>query len=162
MPDVKPEPGDLLVILRPAEEGGYIVLSPDIPGLITEGESVPHALSMAADAAEGLERAKRPRRPLSEVFAEIGRACGGAFDGVDPAKYVAEGRGEEPPGEWSAKPPTVPGAYWWRLNPDDKPEPREVRALHGNWLWCDREPVSDMGGEWWSVPIQPPGAAPCQ
>lgn len=58
MPDVKPEPGDLLVILRPAEEGGYTVLSPNIPGLVTEGATVPHALSMAADAAGELLQAR--------------------------------------------------------------------------------------------------------
>jgi hypothetical protein len=60
------------------------------------------------------------------------------------------------PGEWTATPPTVPGAYWWRLNPEDRPEACNVRALHGGALWCDREPISTMGGEWWSVPIQEP------
>jgi predicted RNase H-like HicB family nuclease len=72
VPDVKPEPGDLLVILRPAEGGGYTVLSPDIPGLVTEGANVPHALGMAADAAGELERAKQPE-PRCAV-------CGGTGD----------------------------------------------------------------------------------
>ena len=38
--------------LAPAEEGGFVVTCRDLPQLITQGESLPDALSEAADAME--------------------------------------------------------------------------------------------------------------
>ena len=35
---------------EPAEEGGYIVTCPALPGLVTEGDSLEEARAMAADA----------------------------------------------------------------------------------------------------------------
>lgn len=42
------------VVLTPQPEGGYTVTSPDMPDLVTEGESREEALAMAHDCAEGL------------------------------------------------------------------------------------------------------------
>lgn len=46
-------PHEFGVILKPAEEGGYTVSVPDLPGCHTEGETVEEALAMAKDAIEG-------------------------------------------------------------------------------------------------------------
>ena len=40
------------VKLAPAEEGGFVVTCRDLPQLITQGESLPHALSEAVDAMD--------------------------------------------------------------------------------------------------------------
>lgn len=40
-------------IFTPCEEGGYTVTVPDLPGCITEGDSLAEALFMAEDAASG-------------------------------------------------------------------------------------------------------------
>lgn len=41
------------------DEGGYVITSPDIPGLVTEGDNLSDAWYMAYDAAWGLLN-KRP------------------------------------------------------------------------------------------------------
>ncbi len=46
------------------EHGGYTVTVPALPGLVTEGNDLEHARSMAKDAIrcyiEGLKKAKKP------------------------------------------------------------------------------------------------------
>ena len=46
------------------EHGGYTVVVPALPGLVTEGRSLEHARRMAKDAircyVEGLKKAKEP------------------------------------------------------------------------------------------------------
>lgn len=37
----------------PCEEGGYTVIFPDLPGCVTEGDTLSEALDMATDAASG-------------------------------------------------------------------------------------------------------------
>ncbi len=62
------------VILTPAEEGGYVVTCPALPGLITEGNSLEEARAMAQDAIraylESLQKDGLPipadRLPLKE------------------------------------------------------------------------------------------------
>lgn len=41
------------IILNPEPEGGYTVIVPSLPGCVTYGESVEHALDMAKEAIEG-------------------------------------------------------------------------------------------------------------
>lgn len=41
------------VILEPAEEGGYTVTVPALPGCVTEGDTFEEAIQMARDAIEG-------------------------------------------------------------------------------------------------------------
>lgn len=41
------------IILIPSEEGGYTVLVPDLPGCVTQGETVEEAFEMAKDAMSG-------------------------------------------------------------------------------------------------------------
>ena len=60
------------VLFEPAEEGGYVVTCPALPGLVTEGESLEEARRMAADAIrahlESLEKDGAPipnDRPLA-------------------------------------------------------------------------------------------------
>jgi antitoxin HicB len=47
------DPREFGVILKPAEEGGYTVSVPDLPGCHTEGETLEESLEMARDAIEG-------------------------------------------------------------------------------------------------------------
>lgn len=41
------------VIFEPAEEGGYIVSAPALPGCATQGETIKEATKMIKDAIEG-------------------------------------------------------------------------------------------------------------
>ena len=41
------------VLFEPAEEGGYVVTCPALPGLITEGDSYEQAQQRAVEAIEG-------------------------------------------------------------------------------------------------------------
>lgn len=41
------------VIFEPAEEGGYVVHVPALPGLVTEGDTLEEAKKMALDAIKG-------------------------------------------------------------------------------------------------------------
>ena len=38
------------VLFEPADEGGYVVTCPALPGLVTEGDTLEEARAMAADA----------------------------------------------------------------------------------------------------------------
>jgi len=40
-------------VFEPAEEGGFVVTFPALPGLITEGETLEHARAMAVEALHG-------------------------------------------------------------------------------------------------------------
>ena len=51
--------GKLVLLLEPAEEGGYIVTSPLDPELITQAETVEEAFDNARDAAEALKGSRR-------------------------------------------------------------------------------------------------------
>jgi len=53
------------VYLQPAEEGGYIVSAPALPGCVTQGETKEEALEMIKDAIAGyLESLKKHGDPL--------------------------------------------------------------------------------------------------
>jgi len=41
------------VVFEPAEEGGYVVSVPALPGCVTQGENLEEAMAMAKDAIEG-------------------------------------------------------------------------------------------------------------
>ena len=41
------------VVFEPAEEGGYVVTVPALPGLVTEGDSLEDAREMVKDAIRG-------------------------------------------------------------------------------------------------------------
>ena len=41
------------MLFEPAEEGGYVVTCPALPGLVTEGETMEEARRMAEDALRG-------------------------------------------------------------------------------------------------------------
>ena len=53
------------VHLEPAEEGGYVVTVPALPGCITEGETYGEALAMAEDCIRGfLEALVKAGQPI--------------------------------------------------------------------------------------------------
>ena len=41
------------MLFEPAEEGGYVVTCPALPGLVTEGDTMEEARQMAEDALRG-------------------------------------------------------------------------------------------------------------
>ena len=41
------------VLFEPAEEGGYVVTCPALPGVVTQGETIEEARAMAEDAIRG-------------------------------------------------------------------------------------------------------------
>lgn len=41
------------MLFEPAEEGGYVVTCPALPGLVTEGDTMEEARKMAEDALRG-------------------------------------------------------------------------------------------------------------
>jgi antitoxin HicB len=62
---VKREMFEYPVVLKPDEEGGYVVTFPDVPEAITQGEDVEEAMMYAVDALEtALEFYVEGRRPL--------------------------------------------------------------------------------------------------
>ena len=55
------------VIFTPAEEGGYIVTCPALPGLVTEGDNLREARKMAREAITGyLEVLIKHGQPIPE------------------------------------------------------------------------------------------------
>jgi antitoxin HicB len=55
------------VLFEPAEEGGYVVTCPALPGLVTEGDTLEEAREMAQDAIKAyLESLHKDGRPIPE------------------------------------------------------------------------------------------------
>ncbi|HYM10388.1 MAG TPA: type II toxin-antitoxin system HicB family antitoxin [Bryobacterales bacterium] len=53
------------VLYEPAEEGGYVVTCPALPGLVTEGDTLEEAREMARDAIRGyLESLQKDGLPI--------------------------------------------------------------------------------------------------
>ena len=50
--------GKLVLVLEPAEEGGFVVTSPLDPSMITEADSIPEAFEMARDALKTLAQGR--------------------------------------------------------------------------------------------------------
>lgn len=59
--------GALTIVFEPAEEGGYTAYIPEVPGAISEGETVEEAREMVLDALRELTAYRRESaRPKSE------------------------------------------------------------------------------------------------
>ena len=62
------------VLFEPAEEGGYVVTCPALPGLVTEGDTLEEAREMAKDAVrvylESLEKDGLPIPADKEIKLE--------------------------------------------------------------------------------------------
>jgi antitoxin HicB len=54
--------GKLVLTLEVAEEGGFTVTSPFVPGLVTEAETLQEAFEMARDAEASLKAARAKLR----------------------------------------------------------------------------------------------------
>ncbi len=53
------------ILFEPAEEGGYVVTCPALPGLVTEGETLEEARVMAKDAIRAyLESLRKDGLPI--------------------------------------------------------------------------------------------------
>jgi|SoiMethySBSTD1v2_1073268.scaffolds.fasta_scaffold74653_5 predicted RNase H-like HicB family nuclease len=58
------------IILTPAEEGGYVVTSPDLDALITQGENENDAMKNAYEATELLLEDEYPNKEFNLVIDE--------------------------------------------------------------------------------------------
>lgn len=59
-------------IFEPAEEGGYVVTVPSLPGCITEGDTLEEAVAMAKDAIAGyVESLEKDKEPLPKETASF-------------------------------------------------------------------------------------------
>lgn len=55
------------VLFEPAEEGGYVVTCPALPGLVTEGDTLEEARAQAEDAIRGyLESLRKDGLPVPQ------------------------------------------------------------------------------------------------
>jgi antitoxin HicB len=53
------------VLFEPAEEGGFVVTCPALPGLVTEGDTLEKAQAMAEDAIRGyIESLQKDHLPI--------------------------------------------------------------------------------------------------
>ena len=68
------------VVFKAAEEGGYVVTCPALPGLVTEGDTLEEARAMAVDAIrgyleslakDGLPPPAEDPQPRSQLLKEI-------------------------------------------------------------------------------------------
>jgi antitoxin HicB len=58
------------VLFEPAEEGGFVVTCPALPGLVTEGDTLEEARAMADDAISGyIESVSKER--ADEMYPEF-------------------------------------------------------------------------------------------
>jgi len=62
---------DFTAFFEPAQEGGYVVTVPALPGCMTQGETFEEAMAMAKDAIEGYLQALNDLK--KEVPVESGR-----------------------------------------------------------------------------------------
>ena len=62
---VEAEHHDYTVVFEPAEEGGFVVTCPALPGLVTEGDTLEEVRAMAFEAIRGyLEVLRRDGREI--------------------------------------------------------------------------------------------------
>ena len=64
------------MFFEPAQEGGFVVICPALPGLVTEGDSLEDVRAMAADAIRGyLESLSRMVCHFPRMIRTPARAC---------------------------------------------------------------------------------------
>jgi antitoxin HicB len=51
-------------LFEPAEEGGFVVTCPALPGLVTEGDTIEEARAMAEDAIRGYIESLKDHLPI--------------------------------------------------------------------------------------------------
>ena len=67
--------------IYPAQEGGYVIEIPDLPGCISQGETVEEAVSMIEDAKRGwLELALEQGAEIPEPTAMVSADYSGKFN----------------------------------------------------------------------------------
>lgn len=60
------------VIFEPAQEGGYVVSVPALPGCVTQGDTFEEAVSNIKDAMRGyLEVLKEERQPIPQEKSDV-------------------------------------------------------------------------------------------
>src|ERR1700692_2547530 len=60
------------VLFEPAEEGGFVVTCPALPGLVTEGDTLEEARAMAQDAIRGyIESLRTDHLPIPSDKAPV-------------------------------------------------------------------------------------------
>jgi antitoxin HicB len=79
-----------VVLFEPAEEGGYVVTCPALPGLVTEGDTLEQARAMATEAICGyLEALAKEGETIPVEDAPPGSAADGQAEIVEVAIEAA-------------------------------------------------------------------------
>ena len=66
-PRIESREYDYTVLFEPAAEGGYVVTCPALPGLVTEGDTLEDARTMAEDAIRAyVESLRADGQPIPE------------------------------------------------------------------------------------------------
>jgi antitoxin HicB len=64
---MRPREYNFTVLFEPAEEGGYVVRCPALPGLVTEGNTLAEARAMALDAIRAyIESLRKDGLPIPQ------------------------------------------------------------------------------------------------
>ena len=56
--------------------------------------------------------------------------------------------------QWTSKPPTEPGEYWWREGP--RRNRSDVHRVDSRGPWSMRRGTLVVHGEWWPIPLPKP------
>lgn len=73
-------------VFEPAEEGGYLVSVPALPGCLTQGETIKDAREMAKDAIEGYLAVMKEEG--LEIPREAGKALISEITVDNPASFI--------------------------------------------------------------------------
>lgn len=74
------------VLFQPAEEGGYTVFVPTLPGCVTQGNTLEEAKKMAEDAIRAYcESLKKDGEPIPQEQSEAGEFVGHLSLDLQPA-----------------------------------------------------------------------------
>ncbi len=73
----------LTIILEPGEEGGYCVFIPEVPGVVSQGETEEEAVDTVLDALRELTSVRRDMAMASLAPGSIGRRM--PLDATSPA-----------------------------------------------------------------------------
>ncbi|RYG43348.1 type II toxin-antitoxin system HicB family antitoxin [bacterium] len=71
--------GELTIVFEPAEEGGYTATIVEVPGAISEGETIEEAREMVLDALRELTEYRREKASRARHTGTVIESYAGAF-----------------------------------------------------------------------------------
>ncbi|RYG36736.1 type II toxin-antitoxin system HicB family antitoxin [bacterium] len=71
--------GELTIVFEPAEEGGYTATIAEVPGAISEGETIEEAREMVLDALRELTEYRREKASRARQTGTVIESYAGVF-----------------------------------------------------------------------------------